>query len=156
MDILKNIFGKSKEDIIDNDNTKQEELLMEDNITERPWGEFHNLYEGDSCKVKVIIVNPGQRISYQYHHHRDETWKIVEGEGHVTVDGQHRHLRAGQVIFIPKKVKHRIHNRSEKQRLLFVEIQTGESFSEDDIVRLDDDYGRLEESLEKTIKKELK
>lgn len=153
MDILKNIFSKSKD--INNNNTKEDSLLMTNDTTVRPWGKFENLYEGETCKVKIITVKPGQRISYQFHHHRDETWKIVEGEGHVTVDGEERHLRTGQVIFIPKKVKHRIHNRGETN-LVFVEIQTGESFSEDDIVRLDDDYGRLEESLEQTIKKEIK
>jgi len=153
MEILKNIFNKSKD--INNNNTKEDSLLMTNDTTVRPWGKFENLYEGETCKVKIITVKPGQRISYQFHHHRDETWKIVEGEGHVTVDGEERHLRTGQVIFIPKKVKHRIHNRGETN-LVFVEIQTGESFSEDDIVRLDDDYGRLEESLEQTIKKEIK
>ena len=115
----------------------------------RPWGSFENLLEEDYCKVKRIIVKPGQRLSYQYHHKRSEAWVIVQGEACVTVDLKpypcsNCTFGVGDVIEIPKEAKHRVQNEGEED-LIFIETQVGTYFGEDDIVRLEDDYGRNNE-----------
>lgn len=111
------------------------------NFEVRPWGQFEILKEETYYKSKVIKVEPGQRISYQSHKHRAEHWVIVKGEAKVILNDEERILKQGQHIFIPTGAKHRIINDS-KQTLEFIEVQTGESFAEDDIVRYQDDYGR--------------
>ena len=110
-------------------------------IGERPWGKYFVLQDEPNFKLKRIEVLPNQRLSYQYHHHRQEFWTIVEGEAVVVLDGEENFLQYGQSIFIPQGSKHRIENRSDKL-LVFVEVQTGTYFGEDDIVRIEDDYER--------------
>lgn len=107
----------------------------------RPWGTFQVLDEADTYKVKRITVDPGQRLSYQFHHRRAEHWVVVTGRAEVTLDDVVHELVAGQVIEVGLGVKHRIQNPGPDV-LTFVEVQTGDYFGEDDIVRLDDDYGR--------------
>jgi mannose-6-phosphate isomerase len=107
----------------------------------RPWGTFTVLDDDDECKVKRITVDPGQRISYQRHEHRSEHWVIVAGEALVTLDGADHRLGAGQSIDIPRGAAHRVTN-TEATELAFVEVQLGDYFGEDDIIRLSDDYGR--------------
>ena len=94
-----------------------------------------------SRKVKRIIVKPGQRLSYQYHHKRSECWVIVQGEAIVTLDGEEYEYHIGDVVEIPVGTKHRVENKFNKD-LIFIETQTGTYFGEDDIVRIEDDYGR--------------
>jgi mannose-6-phosphate isomerase len=106
-----------------------------------PWGEWEVLVEGAGYKVKRIRVRSGHRLSYQKHEKRQEHWTIVEGAGRVTLDGKEIKVRAGESIDIPKGSAHRMQNLSKKD-LVFIEIQTGDYFGEDDIVRLEDDYGR--------------
>jgi mannose-6-phosphate isomerase-like protein (cupin superfamily) len=110
----------------------------------RPWGTFHVLDESDTFKVKRISVDAGQRLSYQLHHRRAEHWVVVAGEARVTLDDLVYRLRPGQSIDIPRGSRHRIENPAEPGggALTFVEVQQGDYFGEDDIVRLDDDYGR--------------
>ncbi|MEC5394903.1 phosphomannose isomerase type II C-terminal cupin domain [Bergeyella sp. RCAD1439] len=110
-------------------------------IGERPWGKYYVLQDEEHFKLKKIEVNPGQRLSYQYHHKRQEHWTVVQGEAVVILDGEEHPLKYGQSIFIPLGAKHRIENRA-KELLVFVEVQTGTYFGEDDIVRLQDDYAR--------------
>lgn len=110
-------------------------------VGERPWGKYFVLQDEPNFKLKRIEVLPNQRLSYQYHHHRQEFWTIVEGEAVVVLDGEENFLLYGQSIFIPQGAKHRIENRSDKV-LVFVEVQTGTYFGEDDIVRIEDDYER--------------
>ena len=110
-------------------------------IGERPWGKYYVLEDEAHYKLKRIEVNPGQRLSYQYHHHRQEFWTIVEGNAVVVLDDAEHHLTYGESIFIPQGAKHRIMNLSEKP-VIFIEVQTGTYFGEDDIVRLEDDYER--------------
>ena len=109
---------------------------------ERPWGKFENLLDSEYCKVKRITVKPAQRLSYQYHHKREEVWTIVLGFGTVTMDGIESWFKKGDVIKIPTKAKHRIQNMSTEHDLVFIEVQNGTYFGEDDIVRLEDDYNR--------------
>jgi len=95
------------------------------------------------CGVKEITVNPGQRLSLQRHRKREEHWFIHRGEARVTINDVARVLSVGQYIDIPRECKHRIENIG-KEDLVFIEIQTGEYFGEDDIERIEDDHGRNE------------
>ena len=110
-------------------------------IGERPWGKYFVFEDEHNYKLKRIEVNPGHRLSYQYHHHRQEFWTIVEGEAVVVLDEVEHVLKYGESIFIPLGAKHRIENRGS-ELLVFVEVQTGTYFGEDDIVRIEDDFGR--------------
>jgi len=110
-------------------------------IGDRPWGKYYVLTDEESYKTKKIIVNAGQRLSYQYHLHRQEYWTIVEGEAVVILEGVEFVLKYGESIFIPLGAKHRIENRSSA-KVVFIEVQTGNYFGEDDIVRIQDDYMR--------------
>ena len=107
----------------------------------KPWGEFVTIKQTSAFHLKVIRVNPGQRLSYQSHKKRSEHWVVVKGKGSVTLEGKKTGVNAGDHMFIPKGAKHRIQNVGS-QVLEFVEIQLGEYFGEDDIVRYEDDYGR--------------
>jgi mannose-6-phosphate isomerase len=109
--------------------------------TERPWGAYTVLTEGADFKVKTIEVSPGQRLSYQVHARRSEHWFVVLGAGTVTLDGDLTGVQRGDTIDVPVGTAHRIHNTGDVP-LVFVEVQHGDYFGEDDIVRLDDDYGR--------------
>ena len=110
-------------------------------ITNTPWGAWEVLLESPECKVKRITVEPGQRLSYQYHHHRREHWVIVSGVAMVTLDGNEQMYTTGEVVSIGFKIPHRVANQGP-ERLVFIEVQQGTYFGEDDIVRLQDDYGR--------------
>lgn len=107
----------------------------------RPWGEFENLLEENFCKVKKIIIKPGQSPSYQYHFKREECWVIVQGVGELNLHGDILKVKYGDVIRVSKTIKHQIKNIGTED-LIFIEIQTGEYFGEDDIVRIEDAYGR--------------
>lgn len=117
-------------------------LVNEGSPERRPWGAYQVLDDNDSFKVKKIEVLPKQRLSYQMHSQRSEHWFIVEGEAIVTLNDKEIHLRAGESVNIPIDAAHRIANPSDKQVLIFIEVQLGTYFGEDDIVRLSDDYGR--------------
>lgn len=108
---------------------------------ERPWGIFENLLDVDYCKVKEITINPGQAPSYQYHHKREEIWVITGGSGTLTLDDVESSVKVGSVVKVPVGVKHRIRNNGD-EKLTFIEVQLGDYFGEDDIVRLEDDYDR--------------
>jgi len=107
----------------------------------RPWGSYFVLEDAETHKVKRIEVKPKGRLSYQYHYKRSEVWTMVKGEAIVTLDGKRIPLNAGEVIEIPREAKHRIMNIGE-ETLIFVEVQLGTYFGEDDIIRLEDDYNR--------------
>lgn len=115
-------------------------------ITERPWGTFQILYEDDLCKIKRIVVFPGHKLSLQSHKHRDETWKISQGHAKIEVS-PHEYLSysinfKSSCVYIKRGEKHRIENIG-KDDLIFIEIQTGDYFGEDDIERFEDIYGRV-------------
>jgi mannose-6-phosphate isomerase len=109
----------------------------------RPWGSYTILEEREAYKVKRIEVLPAKRLSYQRHQKRDEHWVIVEGEAVVTVDGKEIPLSAGGSVDIPRMAAHRILNPGESL-LVFIEVQKGDYFGEDDIIRLEDDFGRAQ------------
>ncbi|MBK7934064.1 MAG: phosphomannose isomerase type II C-terminal cupin domain [Acidobacteria bacterium] len=110
---------------------------------ERPWGSYTVLDDGDYFKVKRIEVLPGKRLSYQRHSRRAEHWFVVRGTAKVTLNGKEILVRAGEAgrylcrIGTPRRESDPLGN------LIFIEIQTGDYFGEDDIIRLDDDFGRV-------------
>ena len=108
---------------------------------QRPWGEFENLLDAEYCKVKRITVKPLQRLSYQYHLKRSEVWTVVSGTGFITIDDKSWDIIQGQTVQIPIGARHRIENKTE-DNLIFIEVQHGSYFGEDDIVRIEDDYNR--------------
>jgi mannose-6-phosphate isomerase len=108
---------------------------------ERPWGSFTVLDEAGSYKVKRIEVLPQKRLSYQKHTRRSEHWMVVAGTGKVTLDGKEITIPLGGTIDIPVGAAHRIENIGP-EKLIFIEIQRGTYLGEDDIQRLQDDYGR--------------
>jgi mannose-6-phosphate isomerase len=108
---------------------------------ERPWGNFTVLDEADGFKVKRIEVYAGKRLSYQKHARRAEHWFVVSGTAKVTLDGEDVLRGAGEAIDIPVGAAHRVENPGS-ETLVFIEVQRGDYLGEDDIVRLQDDFGR--------------
>ncbi len=109
--------------------------------SERPWGRYEVLQESTNYKVKSIYVNPGQRLSYQRHQKRAEHWFVTQGSGEVTIEGVISQVSLGSVIDIAVNQLHRISNTGDVE-LIFIEVQTGTYFGEDDIERIEDDFGR--------------
>tara|TARA_B100000963_G_C22562704_1_gene642194 strand:+ start:958 stop:1305 length:348 start_codon:yes stop_codon:yes gene_type:complete len=110
-------------------------------MEERPWGRFFVLHDEPKYKLKRIEVDPGERLSYQYHQNRSEVWIIVEGIGTITLDGKIKDYKEGETVLIPQGVKHRIQNNNSF-KVVLIEVQTGSYFGEDDIIRIEDDYNR--------------
>ena len=108
----------------------------------RPWGTYEVLDEGELFKVKRIEVLPGKRLSYQKHAKRAEHWFVVSGIAKVTLDDQEIRVSAGNAIDIPIGSAHRVEN-DMTESLVFIEVQRGTYLGEDDIVRLQDDFGRV-------------
>ena len=109
--------------------------------SERPWGRYEVLQEGGTYKVKSIHVSPGKRLSYQRHQKRSEYWYITEGTGEVTLNGEIQKVSKGSIVEIPQGMLHRMSNTGSNE-LIFIEVQTGSYFGEDDIERVEDDFGR--------------
>lgn len=107
----------------------------------RPWGTFTVLDEGEDFKVKRIEVLPGKRLSYQKHSRRAEHWVVVRGTAKVTLDDREILVAPGEAIDIAVGAAHRVENRGD-DLLVFIEVQRGTYLGEDDIVRLQDDFGR--------------
>jgi len=115
---------------------------MDKNGNIRPWGFFENLDERDEHKLKRITVYSGKRLSLQRHRRRSEHWYMVQGTGIVRLGDEDIAVGPGTSVDIPAGVLHRIENTGS-QDLIYIEIQTGDYFGEDDIERLEDDYGRV-------------
>ena len=111
---------------------------------QRPWGTFTVLDEGDGFKVKRIEVLPGKRLSYQKHAQRAEHWVVVQGTAKITLDDRDVIVEAGQAVDIAIGAAHRVENPGH-ETLVFIEVQRGGYLGEDDIVRLQDDFGRAPE-----------
>jgi mannose-1-phosphate guanylyltransferase / mannose-6-phosphate isomerase len=107
----------------------------------RPWGSYTTIKEEEGYKVKRITVLPGQALSLQYHHKRAEHWTVVKGEGIVQIGEIEYSTHAGEYHYIPLGEKHRLTNKGAEE-LVLIEVQTGSYLEEDDIVRLQDQYGR--------------
>jgi mannose-6-phosphate isomerase len=115
----------------------------------RPWGTFTVLDEGDTFKVKRIEVLPGKRLSYQKHTQRAEHWVVVQGTALVTLDDRDITVEKGEAIDIPIGSAHRVENPGD-ELLVFIEVQRGSYLGEDDIIRLQDDFGRVDKSVAST------
>jgi len=111
--------------------------------SEKPWGYFETLMETHISKVKLLHVLPGERLSLQKHKHRNETWYVVQGVAKVTKDKEKFTMETGDSVIIEKNQLHRLEN-SGVIPLQIIEVQTGSYFGEDDIIRLEDSYGRAD------------
>lgn len=116
---------------------------MVNEFDERPWGNYTVLDEGERFKVKRIEVLPEKRLSYQKHKRRAEHWFVVRGTAKVTLNDKEILVKTGEAIDIALGDAHRVENPDAKELLVFIETQTGDYFGEDDIVRLEDDFGRM-------------
>jgi mannose-6-phosphate isomerase-like protein (cupin superfamily) len=142
-EILEKAFHLSGSDIIGSYCGIYESIIKDTaRIDRRPWGFYEVLSDQNDHKIKRITVYPGKRLSLQSHDRRSEHWVVIAGRGVVTVNGEIIELGEGASVDIMRGAAHRIENPGDSP-LLFVEIQMGEYFGEDDIVRLEDDFGRV-------------
>jgi len=109
----------------------------------RPWGKYKILEEGEHYKIKKIVVKPGETLSLQMHYHRSEHWVVIKGSAQITIGERTYFVHEGESTFVPKSTLHRLANYGEIP-LEIIEVQNGEYVGEDDIVRFDDKYGRIE------------
>jgi|SRR5690606_16423419 len=107
----------------------------------RPWGEFWVLEDEPTHKVKKLLVNPKGRLSLQYHFKRSEVWTIVSGMATITINNIIKDYAVGEMAQIPQGTHHRIENKTTEP-VIIIEVQYGDYFGEDDIVRIEDDYNR--------------
>ncbi len=110
-------------------------------LVNRPWGSYRSIHNGERVQVKHIVVKPGGRLSLQFHHHRAEHWVVVSGVATVTRGDEVLTLEPDQSTYIPLGMHHRLENKGDVAVHL-IEVQTGGYLGEDDIVRLEDSYGR--------------
>ncbi|MCP4486708.1 MAG: cupin domain-containing protein [Gammaproteobacteria bacterium] len=107
----------------------------------RPWGSWHVVDVGEGYAVKRIVIKPGKRLSLQLHNFRSELWNVVYGSGVVTVGGDEFPVQRGSSIYIPRETRHRLFNHGTDV-LQLIEVQYGSKITENDIVRIEDDFGR--------------
>jgi mannose-6-phosphate isomerase-like protein (cupin superfamily) len=120
----------------------KEEINNSPTFDQRPWGAFHVLDEGNGYKVKRIEVLANKRLSYQKHARRAEHWFVVSGIAKVTLNGVEILVKNGESVDIPLGAAHRVENPHHSETLVFIEVQRGDYLGEDDIERLEDDFGR--------------
>lgn len=123
--------------------TKLDDSLLEHEIFNRPWGFYKTTFINDYSQSKIIKVNPKGVLSLQEHKRREEYWVVINGSGEVIVGESVKKVESGDFVYIPKGCKHRLENTSEDESLMIAEVQLGDYFGEDDIIRYDDVYGRL-------------
>ncbi len=111
--------------------------------TYRPWGSYTVLEEGERYKIKRVVVNPGEKLSLQKHYHRSEHWVVVKGTAKVTIGDREILTHENESAYVPKTTLHRLENPG-KVPIEIIEVQNGEYVGEDDIVRIEDYYGRIE------------
>ncbi len=107
----------------------------------RPWGWYEVILDNPQTKVKLITVKPNSRLSYQYHNKRQEQWTVISGNLTIVLDDEKVFRNKGESITIPLGAKHRAWNETDEP-VIFIEVQTGTYFGEDDIIRIEDDYAR--------------
>jgi mannose-6-phosphate isomerase-like protein (cupin superfamily) len=112
-------------------------------VVHRPWGTYEVIDAGSNFQVKHIMVKPGHKLSLQMHRHRAEHWIVVEGTAQVTCGERQSLLRPNETLYVPIGTRHRLENPGEIP-LRVIEVQAGAYLGEDDIVRFEDTYGRIE------------
>ncbi len=130
-------------EVVDKLKEEDRKEALEHVTTYRPWGNYTVLEEGERYKIKRVVVNPRERLSLQMHHHRSEHWVVVRGTAKVTIGDLEKLVHENESAYIPKSTLHRLENPG-KVPLEIIEVQNGEYVGEDDIVRIDDLYGREE------------
>ena len=140
--------GQDVKKIVDQLKAENADEAREHRTVYRPWGSYTSLELADNYQVKRINVSPGSRLSLQSHRHRSENWIVTRGEAFVTVDDRQFTVKRGERAFIPAGGRHRMENRGEEP-LVLIEVQTGDYLGEDDIIRYEDDYGRVDEPASK-------
>ena len=120
-----------------------DEGIVNYEVYQRPWGFYKTTVMNDYFQSKVISVNPKSQLSLQSHNHREEHWIVAHGSGTVQLDQSVIEVHCGSSIFIPKGCKHRLTNTDENESLIITEVQIGDYFGEDDIIRYEDIYGRV-------------
>ena len=116
-------------------------LKLKTNSINKPWGYYLVLETTKSFQIKEIVIYPNKRLSLQKHKKRDEYWTVLNGKAEVILNDKKLNLLKGESIFIPRNNIHRVKNTGFDD-LIIKELQTGDYFGEDDIIRIDDDYGR--------------
>ncbi len=132
-------------DIVDILNKEERKEAVEHRTIYRPWGHYTILEEGPRYKIKRIVVKPRERLSLQMHHHRSEHWIVIKGMAKVKIGDEEKFIHENESTYVPKSTPHRLENPG-KIGLEIIEVQNGEYVEEDDILRLEDIYGRLKNS----------
>ena len=110
-------------------------------VSQRPWGQYHKFHQEPGVWVKRVEVNPKARLSLQKHQHRSEKWIVVAGKGLAIIDKKEIPVKPGSVVDVPLGTVHRIGNPHDRP-LVFIEVACGSYLAEDHIIRLQDDYDR--------------
>lgn len=148
---LKNIISKNNmhilllEDMefdVGKDFLALDDSRLEHEIYDRPWGIYKTTFLNERAQSKIIKVSPNGCLSLQEHKHREEYWVVISGKGEVTLGESKRKVESGSYVYIPKGCKHRLINSSDSEALMISEVQLGDYFGEDDIIRYEDIYGR--------------
>lgn len=108
----------------------------------KPWGFYQVLMREEHTLAKHLMVYPSKRTSLQKHQYRDEVWEVLAGKGKIYVAGDYWSIKLGDIIHVKRQSFHRVENTG-KDILVIHELQTGDIISEDDIIRTEDDYGRV-------------
>ena len=141
--IAKKGSSQKVKEIVKQLNEKKSELTKVHNLVHRPWGTYEVLYTHENYKIKRIMVNPRKRLSLQKHLHRNEHWVVVKGEATVQVGESIKIIRENESTYIKQEEQHRLSNESNKP-IVLIEAQVGSYTGEDDIIRIEDDFRRVD------------
>lgn len=142
----KQLYGLLLQDTridLEQDFIKMDENTIEHDISPRAWGFYKTTVINDYFQSKIISVKPKSQLSLQSHTYREEIWIVVHGSGQVQIADSIMQANCGSTFFIPKGCKHRLINNDEKENLIITEVQLGDYFGEEDIIRYEDIYGRV-------------
>lgn len=124
---------------------KIDEHELDFELFPKPWGFYKSTLLAQHVQAKIITLFPQGELSLQKHKKREEHWIIIKGEGTIFLEDSTLKIEQGRYIYIPKGCKHKIVNASSRENLIFAEVQLGEYFGEDDIIRYEDKYGRVKQ-----------